>query len=146
MLSQVADSVNSEYPSQRVWFINPNPSFGGHRFCEVDNGIEVTELDWSCDDTWASLSGMSDNSMPETESAQDAENEETNAMSAGNTTALPNPTTCAAALDGDNDWYDQMMCEITMAVELPPVVTNDATLPDNATSVLKRGVGDFGEW
>ena len=47
MLSQVADSVNRQYPSQRFWFVDPNPIFTGHRFCEID----VTEPDASRLDT-----------------------------------------------------------------------------------------------
>ena len=45
MLSQVANTVNRQNPSQRIWFIDPNPAFEGHHFCEIDAGVKVIEPD-----------------------------------------------------------------------------------------------------
>lgn len=144
MLSQVATSVNSNYPSQRVWFVDPNPLYNGHRFCESDNGKEVVEPDSSRLDTWLFLSGWGDNSLPSTESAQDADNEQSNAVFAGNGTnlgnvaTLPDPDTCTAtnAAAGDHDWYDQMTCEAAIAVA--GKTTGDYSGPSNASQVFQQ--------
>lgn len=56
MLSQVATSVNSQYPSQRICFVDPNPPYDGHRFYKSEGGTEVTEPDASRSDTWLFLS------------------------------------------------------------------------------------------
>lgn len=90
MLSQVATSVNTRYTSQRVWFVDPNPLFDGHRFCESDGGIEVTEPDASRSDTWLFLSGWEDNNLPDTDSSRHANKQQANAVSAGNGTELGN--------------------------------------------------------
>lgn len=120
LLSQAVDSINTDYPSQRVWFIDPNPRYVGHRFCEVDAGTEVVEPDSSREDTWIFLSGWGDNSFPGSASAQDADNEEYNALVAGNSTALPDPAACSSTANGDNDWYDNMLCEASKAVYMTP--------------------------
>lgn len=105
MLSQVANSVNSQYPSQKVWFVDPNPRYNGHRFCEDG----VTEPDDSRSDTWLFLSAWGDNSLPGTASAQDANNAEMSAVAAGNSTGLPDPNTCSSTLGQSTDWADRMV-------------------------------------
>lgn len=115
MLSQVADSVNRSYPSQRVWFIDPNPRFDGHRFCEKDGDTEVIEPDQNRMDTWLFLSGRSDNPMPGSEAEQVAD-EELNTVMAGNVTALPDPKSCNAILGQSTDWTDRLLCETAMVV------------------------------
>ena len=144
MLSQVADSVNAQYPSQRVWFVDPNPAYDGHRFCETDAGTEVTEPDASRADTWLFLSGWGDNNLPGTESSQDADDQQLNAISAGNDTnlgnaaSLPDPSTCGAtnAAAGDNDWYDLMACEAAMAVA--NMTTGNYSGPSYAQQVFQQ--------
>lgn len=114
MLSQIVDSVNKQYPTRSVKFIDPNPLFNGHRFCEKD----VTEPDSSRMDTWLFLPGWGDNSLPNTASAQTATKQEMAAVAAGNKTALPDPSICKNALGakGGNDWYNRMLCEAAVAV------------------------------
>lgn len=136
MLSQVADSVNRGHGHQRVVFVDPNPAFNGHRFCEVDNGVEVIEPDSSRTDTWLFLSGWEDNNLPsntadidtDTGSSIFANSEQLWALEAGNGTSLgnrlgnapslPDPNTCNATLAaaGNNDWFDQMLCASAIAV------------------------------
>ena len=127
-LSQVADSVNSAYQEQHVWFVDPNPFFDGHRFCgvaptsetiggfEVNTSTEVIEPDSSHLDTWLFLSGWPDNSLPGTEPAQHAKEEDLETVIAGNITALPDPTTCNSTLGQSTDWADRMLCDTAMAV------------------------------
>ena len=135
MLSQVADAVNSAYPSQRVWFIDPNPRYDGHRFCEKDGGTEVTEPDENRQDTWLFLSGWPDNSLPGTESAQDANNEEENAVVAGNSTALPNPNTCQSTLGQSTDWADRMLCDTARAINSASTLGTNGSAPTSPISV-----------
>lgn len=146
ILSQVADTVNTKYPSKRVYFIDPNPAFDGHRFCESDGGHEVLEPDWNRQDTWLFLSGMSDNSLPGTASAKESANQESKALTTGNSTWLSQDT-CNATQNGDNDWYDKMLCEMAMAVKQP---LSNSTDPNNATAVYESDLaaiarGDFDE-
>ena len=126
MLSQIADAVNTQYPSKRVTWVDPNPKYDGHRFCEKDGGTEVTEPDSSRTDTWLFLSGWPDNSLPGTASAQDAINQEAKAIAAGNQTALPDPNTCGQS----NDWADQILCDTAKAVSQ----SNAQTTNDNTTA------------
>ena len=134
MLSHVANSVNSHYDSQRVWYVDPNPNFDGHRFCEKDGDTEVTEPDENRLDTWLFLSAWPDNSLEGSESAQDANNEEMNAVVAGNSTALPDPNTCDSTLGQSNDWADRILCDTAKAVAAG-VSTNNATGPSLASGV-----------
>ena len=136
MVKQAVDTVNAAYPEQRVWFIDTNPAFDGRRFCEIDGGIEVIEPDPSRTDPWLFLSSWSDNSLPGTDSALDEENEEISALVAGNLTALPDPNTCKTTDDGDNDWYDNILCYTAKAVLLPPPA--NFTGPNFALEVVQN--------
>jgi lysophospholipase L1-like esterase len=136
MLSQVVDQVNQEYPEQRVVFIDPNPAFNGHRFCEKDGNTEVTEPDSSRIDTWLFLSGWPDNSLLDSATASGNEAQELRELQAGNTTALPDPYICNPTATGDNDWYDRMLCEMAQAVMLPPPADDQG--PNEASLVVQQ--------
>ena len=72
--------------NSQVIFVPTDPAFNGHRFCEED----VQEPDSTRTDTWFFLSGWPNNSLlgsPTTASSLDA-------VTLGNTTALPVPSTC----------------------------------------------------
>ncbi|KIW19587.1 hypothetical protein PV08_00160 [Exophiala spinifera] len=146
MLSQVVDSVNQAYPEQRVWFIDPNPAFNGHRFCEMDGNVEVTEPDSSRIDTWLFLSGWIDNALLTAATSSGNEVQELKELQAGNLTALPDPNTCNTAATGNKDWYDNMLCEAAQAVLLPSPVDYEG--PNNASLVVQQQIqaiadGDF---
>lgn len=68
MLSAAVEGVNTGLPQQHVWFIDPNPRYDGHRFCEEG----VNDPDAARDDTWLFLSGWQDNSLPSTTSVSNA--------------------------------------------------------------------------
>ena len=126
--SQVTDSVNSAYQEQHVWFVDHNPFFDGYRFCGVAQNseaiggfgvntyTEVIDPDSSLLDTWLFLSGWPDNSIPGTESAQHAKEEDLEAVIAGTSTVLPDPATCSSTLGRSTDWADRMLCDTAMAV------------------------------
>lgn len=136
MLKQAADTVNAAYPKQRVWFVAPTPAFDGHRFCDFDSGTEVIEPDPSRADNWLFLSSWSDNSLPGTDSANDEANEEISALVDGNSTALPDLNTCNTTDDGDNDWYDNILCYAAKAVLLPPPAKGEG--PNIALEVVQH--------
>ena len=145
MLRQVVDLVNRSYQGssgQREWFIDPNPVFDGHRFCEAD----VIEPDSSRMDNYLFLSGWSDNTLPSTvaETTQAAIAEEA-ALLAGNQTAL-DLNTCNFLASGDNNWYRHMLCDAAQAVLSPapanyvgPNNASQAVVDDNEVSGLEFG-------
>lgn len=108
MLQSVVNGINQEYPDQKVWFIDPNPAFEGHRFCEQD----ANEPDSSRDDTWLFLSGWLDNSLPDDPSARvGAAVQEAAEMSQPLSVDLPDEATCKSS----HDWSDLMLCELQEA-------------------------------
>ena len=107
-LSGIVDAVNKYYQNnERVVFIDPNPYFDGHRWCDQDNGQDVKEPDANRMDTWFFLSSWGDNSLPaDPNGASDSYNQQEATQLAGNTTALPDPNTCKQTLASTNntDW------------------------------------------
>ncbi|RVX65813.1 hypothetical protein B0A52_10329 [Exophiala mesophila] len=88
---------------QPVTFIDPNPAFNGHRFCEKGGDTEVTEPDSSRIDTWFFLSGWPDNAPLNAATASGNEVQELDELHAGNLTALSDPNTCSTSNTGNND-------------------------------------------
>ena len=108
MLSRVADSVNSCYADARkVVFVDPNPAYVGHRWCEDG----VYEPDYERLDTWLFLSSSPDNNLPDNPlGALESYNHELSQQLAGPSFPLPDPTTCREALTNKisnigGDWY-----------------------------------------
>ena len=108
LLSEIADSVNIYYAStRRVVFVDPNPAFVGHRWCEDG----VYEPDNNRPDTWLFLSSTPDNGLPgNSSSAAASYKQEQSELTAGPSFSLPDPTTCRKSLNKlnslvRNDWY-----------------------------------------
>ena len=108
ILSHVADSINAFFgKSAKVIFVDPNPAFAGHRWCE--NG--VYEPDYNRLDTWRFLSGAPDNSLSEKPfSASESYDQEQSEQEAGPSFSLPDPTTCRNTIEQSStivrtDWY-----------------------------------------
>lgn len=108
MLSRIADSLNAYYAnSQRVVFVDPNPAYAGHRWCE--DGVHEPDNDRL--DTWLFLSSSPDNSLPENPlGASESYDQEQSDQVAGPTFSLPDPITCKETLAQfntvvSNDWY-----------------------------------------
>ena len=111
MLSSVTDSVNALYAhAQRVIFVDPNPAYAGHRWCE--DGVYEPDNDRL--DTWLFLSSSRDNNLPENPmGALESYNQEQSEQNAGPSFSLPDPTTCREALRQSNsiianDWYSKL--------------------------------------
>ena len=108
MLENVVRGINQGYPDQKVWFINPNPAFEGHRFCEQG----AQEPDPNRDDTWLFLSGWQDTPLPSDPSARIASAlQEVAETSQPLEVALPDEATCKST----HDWSDLMLCELQEA-------------------------------
>ena len=110
MLSSVTDSVNALYAhTQRVIFVDPNPAYAGHRWCE--DGVHEPDNDRP--DTWLFLSSSPDNNLPGNPAgALESYNQEQSEQNAGPSFSLPDPTTCREALTQSNsnianDWYSK---------------------------------------
>ena len=108
MLSRITDSVNAEYPdAQRVAFVDPNPAYAGHRWCE--DGVLEPNNDRL--DTWLFLSSSPDNNLPDNPNGGlESYSHELSQQLAGPNFSLPDPTTCREALTNSNsvvgsDWY-----------------------------------------
>ena len=108
ILSHITDSVNNYYANiQRVVFVDPNPAYAGHRWCEEG----IYEPDNERLDTWLFLSSAPDNNLPDNPlGASESYNQQQSEQAAGPSFALPDPTTCRETLTQfhsivGNDWY-----------------------------------------
>lgn len=108
MLSRISDSINAEYAdAQRAIFVDPNPAYAGHRWCEDG----VLEPDNDRLDTWLFLSSSPDNNLPDNPNgALESYHHELSQQLAGPNFSLPDPATCREALKNSNsvvssDWY-----------------------------------------
>lgn len=112
MLSRITDSVNAYYANnQRVVFVDPNPAYAGHRWCE--DGVYEPDNDRL--DTWLFLSGTPDNNLPDDPlSPSESYKQEQSEQIAGPSFPLPDPTTCREILTNSNsivrnDWYGKSL-------------------------------------
>ena len=108
MLNRITDSVNSNYAdAQKVVFVDPNPAYAGHRWCEEG----VYEPDNDRLDTWLFLSSSPDNNLPDNpRGALESYEHEMSQQLAGPNFSLPDPTTCRESPTNsnsavDSDWY-----------------------------------------
>ena len=108
VLSSVTDSINAFYAhAPRVIFVDPNPAYAGHRWCE--DGVYEPDNDRL--DTWLFLSSTPDNNLPDNPAgASESYNQEQSQQNAGPSFPLPDPSTCRETLSRSNeiianDWY-----------------------------------------
>ena len=110
MLSHITESVNAYYSNtQRVVFVNPNPAYAGHRWCEDG----VYEPNNTRLDTWLFLSGTPDNNLPENQlGASESYNQTRSEQLAGPSFPLPDPNKCRGTLKQSiigSDWYGKLL-------------------------------------
>ena len=108
MLSRITDFVNADYAgAQKVFFVDPNPAYAGHRWCE--DGVYEPDNDRL--DTWLFLSSSPDNNLPDDPlGALESYNHELSQQLAGPNFSLPDPTACKESLTHSSsvvgsDWY-----------------------------------------
>ncbi|KAF2832441.1 hypothetical protein CC86DRAFT_401206 [Ophiobolus disseminans] len=149
MLLEVVDGVNRNGWTQRAIFVDPNPQYNGHRFCEKDAGRDVREPDEKREDTWLFLSGWPDNSLPGTASAARAIEQERKAISMGpNKTAgnLDGYGLVGACMDSEtHDWAQLIACDVAVATI---VTSSNNSAPNLAKSIYRKDLaaiakGDF---
>ena len=111
MLSRITDSVNSYYAdAQKVVFVDPNPAYTGHRWCE--DGVYEPDNDRL--DTWLFLSSSPDNNLPDNPlGALESYNHELSQQLAGPGFSLPDPNVCRESLTNSDsvvgsDWYGKL--------------------------------------
>ena len=105
MIRETVDAVNGdlELPSPTVTFIDPNPTFNDHRFCEEG----VTEPDSYRRDTWFFLNVWDDFPIGDEAAAADVKDQTAEGQQLGDLSKLlPNATTCRQDLIDakDSDW------------------------------------------
>ena len=120
-LSGLVNDFNSQYTNTPVVFLPTDAAFNGHRFCEKD----VNEPDSTRIDTWFFLSGWGDNSLPGVTPAYAGDD----AIISGNTTALPDPSTCDT---NAADIFDAMTCITAQAVSVDGSFEQATFLNDTA--------------
>ena len=124
-LASIADTVNAQYQQKGytynpVTFVDPNPHFDNHRFCERDIGTtEVTEPDSNRLDTWLFFRDWPDNTLPVANiSSRDLVNNAPgdDSLQASSLPPLPDPGSCKIALGDDSNWDDRILCDMAQAV------------------------------
>ena len=110
MLSNITDSVNAyDANARRVVFVDPNPAYAGHRWCE--DGVYEPDNDRPA--TWLFLSGTPDNNLPGNPfGAWESYSQEQSEQAAGPSFSLPDATTCKRNLTrfesvAASDWYGE---------------------------------------
>ena len=110
MLGNVADALNARDARPKVVFVDPNPAYAGHRWCEEG----VYEPDGDRLETWLFLSSMPDNNVPEhPDGADESHGQEMTELLAGPRFPLPDTTGCRQRLLLSNgnvrkDWYGML--------------------------------------
>ena len=109
-LNNITDTVNAHTNATKVIFVDPNPAYAGHRWCEDG----VYEPDNDRPDTWLFLSNSPDNKLPEIPlGASESYIQEQSELAAGPSFSLPDPSTCKDTLAHfspivRNDWYGKL--------------------------------------
>ena len=110
------DSINSDFTEPKVYFVNYDHLFEGHRFCEPN----VTEPDYGRNETWFFLVGGPDNGDPEGN------------MTAQGNQLLPNssplidPEMCMKSAQRSGDWGQLALCMMASAARDDPQLVTAA--------------------
>ncbi len=109
------DEVNARFSREgardRVFFVDYDEAFGGHRFCEED----VAEPDYDRGDTWFFLVGGPDNARNGTQPKHSVEVE-----TVPPTSVLVDPSSCLEPAQRSGDWGELALCYMAMAKDRNP--------------------------
>lgn len=111
------DAVNAGFAQPKVFFVDYDARFEGHRFCEEG----VIEPDYERNDTWFFLVGGLDN-------AEMVEEEDKIAAYEALRTPMPqdsplvDPDTCLETALASGDWGEKAMCYMAMAKKKDPTL------------------------
>ncbi len=123
-LRRTVEAVNARFTRPRVFFVTYDDEFEGHRFCEKN----VTEPDYTRDDTWFFLVGGVDSGQNGTMPNGTFPNA-TAAVTAGYPdqvdlmsplSPLVNPDTCLEPARRRGDWGELAVCYMAMAKQRDP--------------------------
>lgn len=107
------EAVNSEYATTKVYFVDYDHLFEGHRFCEKG----VDEPDYQRNDTWFFLVGGRDNTGNEKDDMQLGMLQQ---RLVPPNSHLRDPSTCMEAAKRTGDWGERAVCYMAMAIERDP--------------------------
>ncbi len=120
-LRRTIDAVNARFTRPRVFFVDYDAEFEGHRFCEQN----VTEPDYTRDDTWFFLVGAStaartapcpNGNFPNaTAAVYHDQHEFVSPLS-----PLVDPDTCLERAQRRGDWGELAVCYMAMAKQRDP--------------------------
>lgn len=106
------DAINAEFSENKVFFVNYDAAFEGHRFCEPN----VIEPDYARNDTYFFLVGGPDNSGT---NHSEPETMATTPMLAASS-PLVDPDTCLPAAQRSGDWGELAVCMMARAARDDP--------------------------
>jgi hypothetical protein len=115
MLAAAVQRVNAEQ-GPKVHFIDPNPAFNGHRFCEVDDGEEVIEPNPNRADTWFFLGEWHDNKLDGGIVAAAEDIEPTLGNENANTIAIPSSSSVCGEISNPKNF---VLCAVAQINEDP---------------------------
>ncbi|KAG5925913.1 hypothetical protein E4U42_003820 [Claviceps africana] len=126
-IRQSVNSINMAFAQPRVFFVDYDDAFEGHRFCEPD----VTEPDYTRNSTWFFLVGGSDNAEEDLKArsvvvsaaaaaaaAAAADTKNKRLLTSGS--ALADPDTCLVPAEKSGDWGQLAVCLMAMALRDEP--------------------------
>jgi hypothetical protein len=135
VIAAAVSDVNKAHAGNRIHYVDVNPRFNAHRWCESGNWHEPAP---QVDSTYFFLSGWNDVSIPDatanTAAVQEAEVK--SLISKGSVT-LPDAS-CTTSLDSDADPYVRWMCYMAEAVSGNSNGT-EATYLSKANAEIKAG-------
>jgi hypothetical protein len=129
-LRKTVNNFNKGFASPRVFFVDYDADFDGHRFCEPG----VTEPDYNRTDTWFFLPGGADNAPgsephgpgvpPNFTDPSDPKNPPTSfrAETLSPFSPLVDPNSCLPRAQKSGDWGELAVCYMAMAKQKDPTL------------------------
>ncbi|CAJ2510321.1 Uu.00g050240.m01.CDS01 [Anthostomella pinea] len=112
-LRKMVDMVNSRFNRDKVLFVDYDEKFDGHRFCKAN----VTEPDYSRNETWFFLVGGPDNARNDTRANHTSDVETLSPAS-----TLVDPSSCLEPARTSGDWGELALCYMVMAKQRDPML------------------------
>lgn len=109
-------SINADFTEPRVMFVDYDDAFDGHRFCEPN----VTEPDYSRNETWFFLVGGQDNHHGFQSQISGLKSHEPLPPNS----PLIDPDTCLVPAEKSGDWGELALCLMAKAAKQDPAIRN----------------------
>ncbi|KAI1180262.1 SGNH hydrolase [Nemania sp. FL0916] len=105
--------INADFTSDKVFFVDHDEAFDGHRFCELN----VTEPDYARNDTWFFLVGGQDNARNAT-----LPQHSSGVKTLPPTSPLVDPLSCLGPAYKSGDWGVLALCYMAVAKHYDPTL------------------------